>query len=1460
MVNTQPPPPTPIHGNALGYRQASSSGPTDGRDDERRIRRDRLERPRLFKLVEREAIGCGSMRLQRPFNRRKEYQRKFDVIARKFVTASGEVLSLGCTRDQREADVEILMRTQLLYGNSGEVVRCRISSRRNDDKHVILKCLHIASRGAFLTTIVTAGSRPIPFCSKWLDPTNNFFSLSKYVSSRLEVALWMTFRSGFSINSLLLFHDTAMKLSQDVIKQAWSTAIVRALSTNIFPADAKLTMLRDGLMWRLLLWQEENSSNTSLRDNLEKIWESTNLTDICTNNEELRQKVLSSLRHEIAFQVEQEFMISLQKVETVKRRIINKVKRKKKKKSREKILHVAPVDSAVELTLNRSKEVEDAQVDLYPQIIAQQAPSLDKTNKMLIALSILDECIENVFQNVGPHDNDIPFDREIRISEARAPHPTNGTISCALSAKQNSVVTEFSPRQDLNNCKTTPSEQMTKAPDRSTHTRVFSFLSNGPAHSVSISYDTQREEVGVDLSNTSGYGGNSWNFEGIFDEFDRMKWQQGREKSIFADLFMKDEKPSISIINQVVPSTAVSIVSSNQKENNNIGDDNVAFQLDVDFPAQKEAAPATKKLIEVLRMQGPHENRDKSGIITLTLPPNFNQEDRENDGNFDMEEIDIVDVSLANNSVATPSPFAPQRTTLPPQSSPIFASLEDCKMLRAITSSTEFVERSDKSSRIRSNYSNSVSGSLPSTPTPVSENNYPTLTSSRSRDDLRITSLTVDHLTKKRSRILQRYDDAPPRKPAITRYHCRPVTLPNALSDPGVSKFSPPSNVVEVHIDLDSHKNHNDRECSRSETAIETYTEDPHWSAGHHTRRDVEVDHITATEDDSTTISALSKREADENMILEERNAFRDMCLTLGAEVAKLKNLLAVQHGGLLYHGMDYTSGPQDVIQNSSYDRAFTPTFFNGISRDLLNVGAMSDAGVHRGDHDSAVSEDGTDAIGSHDVLRRPRAIHVRIMSSGGTAAASDISADPPTSNMAHTPSGFRPSFSSFPVHNMQSRLTKDIMNFLKSTSLQLSNQDTRRQAAIERLSRLVTALWPRAQVKIYGSHVTGLSLPSSDLDFVICLPAVHKNAPAVAPGVLEGRNAINESSQKLLARKLKGESWIDPRSIKIIDRTVVPVIKVSTKDNRSRMLHLDISFAGPEHHGLEAIEMITNITHELPMVRPLVLVLKQFLLDRSLLTAYTGGLSSYCLFLMLTRYLQEQSTSWSDCGALLMGFLDFYGNSFDPRATGLSVRRRQYFARAIFARKYPPEQPMWNANHQQHHVPAPSQPTIDMRPDFLRRHSFSDREFADANVAGDASRSVHANFGGANGIDASRSVHTMRPPRYQAPYRNSACYPPQAGQGHINAAAHASARPYTFDPLFVEDPLSMGNNVGRNAFRIFQVQRAFSDAHRALLASLEWDSYSAADLNDNSCDYPLLKCLLESEDVFYDLDDPTHR
>jgi DNA polymerase sigma len=76
---------------------------------------------------------------------------------------------------------------------------------------------------------------------------------------------------------------------------------------------------------------------------------------------------------------------------------------------------------------------------------------------------------------------------------------------------------------------------------------------------------------------------------------------------------------------------------------------------------------------------------------------------------------------------------------------------------------------------------------------------------------------------------------------------------------------------------------------------------------------------------------------------------------------------------------------------------------------------------------------------------------------------------------------------------------------------------------------------------------------------------------------------------------------------MKLIDRTAVPVIKVSTKDTKKYTLHLDISFDGPGHHGLEAAQMISSMMNELPMLRPLVVVLKQFLIERSLLEAYTG-------------------------------------------------------------------------------------------------------------------------------------------------------------------------------------------------------------------------------------------------------------
>ena len=61
-------------------------------------------------------------------------------------------------------------------------------------------------------------------------------------------------------------------------------------------------------------------------------------------------------------------------------------------------------------------------------------------------------------------------------------------------------------------------------------------------------------------------------------------------------------------------------------------------------------------------------------------------------------------------------------------------------------------------------------------------------------------------------------------------------------------------------------------------------------------------------------------------------------------------------------------------------------------------------------------------------------------------------------------------------------------------------------------------------------------------------------------------------------------------------------------------------------------------------------------------------------------------------------------------------------------------------------------------------------------------------------------------------------------GALHGNGEVGEAGRGCQFDPLFVEDPLSEGNNAGRNCFRIFQIQRQWSTALRDLMVAMDVD------------------------------------
>jgi DNA polymerase sigma len=111
-------------------------------------------------------------------------------------------------------------------------------------------------------------------------------------------------------------------------------------------------------------------------------------------------------------------------------------------------------------------------------------------------------------------------------------------------------------------------------------------------------------------------------------------------------------------------------------------------------------------------------------------------------------------------------------------------------------------------------------------------------------------------------------------------------------------------------------------------------------------------------------------------------------------------------------------------------------------------------------------------------------------------------------------------------------------------------------------------------------------------------------------------------------------------------------------------------------HVGLVTCDLFRNFLAQmpgslvlLPLLRPadiapLALILKQIMYEKGLSNVYLGGISSYCLVLMIVSYIQLHGISQThrqdgvkkNLGTLLLGFLDYYGKKFDYNAYGISL------------------------------------------------------------------------------------------------------------------------------------------------------------------------------------------------------------
>mgnify|MGYP002655371420 CR=1 FL=1 len=142
----------------------------------------------------------------------------------------------------------------------------------------------------------------------------------------------------------------------------------------------------------------------------------------------------------------------------------------------------------------------------------------------------------------------------------------------------------------------------------------------------------------------------------------------------------------------------------------------------------------------------------------------------------------------------------------------------------------------------------------------------------------------------------------------------------------------------------------------------------------------------------------------------------------------------------------------------------------------------------------------------------------------------------------------------------------------------------------------------------------------------------------------------------RTLENELLNSRIAEPQSIRVLDKASVPIVKLT---DRVTQVKVDISFN--MQSGVQSAELIKDYKRQYPVLSKLVLVLKQFLLQRDLNEVFTGGISSYSLILMCISFLQlhprHNSYANANLGVLLLEFLELYGRKFNYMKTGISIK-----------------------------------------------------------------------------------------------------------------------------------------------------------------------------------------------------------
>ena len=190
---------------------------------------------------------------------------------------------------------------------------------------------------------------------------------------------------------------------------------------------------------------------------------------------------------------------------------------------------------------------------------------------------------------------------------------------------------------------------------------------------------------------------------------------------------------------------------------------------------------------------------------------------------------------------------------------------------------------------------------------------------------------------------------------------------------------------------------------------------------------------------------------------------------------------------------------------------------------------------------------------------------------------------------------------------------------------------------------------WRDADVYPFGSFMSGLYLPTADMDIAVC-----------SKQYLETNQALYSTKKHLfnLRSHLADNRIAFRNQLEVISRAKVPLVKYA---DELTALKIDISLE--KFDGYRAIQTFLDWKAKYPAMPILVSFIKHFLLMRGLNEPVNGGIGGFsviCLVVHLLNSLpQVQSGSMvpeHHLGELLMEFFDYYGNKFNYETVAIRM------------------------------------------------------------------------------------------------------------------------------------------------------------------------------------------------------------